>query len=85
MLKTINFPLYRGKTVSDGIIEGSLVIELDHHEDGIDEIFIQEIKHYYDDGVACLSIDEDTLEVSQPNEVDENGDRIFKPVICRLS
>ena len=81
MLKTINFPLYRGKTVHHGIIEGSLVIELDHHEDGIDEVCIQEIKHYYDDGAAaCLSINEDTLEVSQPNEVDEDGNRIFKPV-----
>ena len=78
MLKRINFPLYRGKSFSEGWVEGNLSIPLDHHIDGIDEVYIVSIKAYYDDPQPEFIIDEDTLEVSMPGEVDDNGHRIFK-------
>ena len=78
MLKMINFPLYRGKSPFNGIVEGNLFIPLDHHIEGVDEVIIVKIKRYYDDPQPEFSIDPETLQISMPGEVDENGNRIFK-------
>lgn len=74
----INVPIFRGKHWKQGWVEGNLNIPLDHHQFGIEDVYITEIKRYYDDPQPDWIIDAGTLQVSMPGEVDENGDRVFK-------
>ena len=78
MLSIDKFPIYRAESLYDGIVEGNLFIPLNHHETGIDEVIIIPVKEYYDDPQPEFCVNPNTLQISMPNDIDKNGNRVFK-------